>query len=237
MKSQNTLRKTRISEPVSVVAHQLKNPITVLKSYLEVLESQDIGKINAKQREYLRISLENVQKMSAMVGNLLDVSQIEEDRYNLRPRDTDLVEIIQEVIDDLSLWAKARNSEIIFTPPKELPRAYVDPAKIRTVLENLISNAVKYKDLRAGKVEIDVELKAGEILFTCKDNGFGIPKLEHGKVFSKFYRSSEALDVEPSGTGIGLYINKAIIGLSGGKIWFKRNKDVGITFYFTLPLA
>ncbi len=122
---------------------------------------------------------------------------------------------------------------------KKLPQVLTDPNKIRYVIENIISNAIKY-NLDHGVIEISVALKQTkkEILFSCKDNGIGIPEDEYKKVFSKFYRSEKALEVDPSGSGLGLYVNKAIIELSGGKIWFAKNKNgKGMTFYFSLPIA
>lgn len=230
-------RKTKISEPVSIVAHQLKNPISALYGYLEVLLAEEIGKINQKQREYLADALKNVEAMSRIVKDILDVSKIEEGKYQIKPQPTDLVKTTQEVINDFSLWARASNCKIIFEKPKKFPLAKVDPSKIRYVVENLISNAITYKSPGPGKIEINLKEKGGKILFTCKDNGVGIPKEDFKKVFSKFYRSENAISLYPAGTGLGLYISKAIIGLNKGKIWFEKNKDRGMTFYFNLPIA
>lgn len=230
-------KKVKISEPVSIVAHQLKNPISVLYGYLEVLISEEIGKVNKKQKEYLADALKNVEAMSKIVKDILDVSKIEGGKYEIKPQSTDLIKISQKIISDFSSWAKASNCKIIFNKPKKLPLAYVDSSKIRYVIENLISNAIIYKSPGPGKIEIGFKKKGNKVLFICKDNGINIPKKDFKKVFSKFYRSEEAISLNPSGTGLGLYISKAIVGLNGGKIWFEKNKDRGMTFYFTLPIA
>jgi signal transduction histidine kinase len=230
-------KKTKISEPVSIVAHQLKNPISALYGYLEVLLAEEIGKINQKQREYLADALKNVEAMSRIVKDILDVSKIEEGRYQIKPQPTDLVKTTQEVIGDFSLWAKASNCKILFEKPKKFPLTKVDPSKIRYVVENLISNAITYKSPGPGKIEVSLKKKEGRTLFICKDNGVGIPKEDFKKVFSKFYRSEDAISLYPAGTGLGLYISKAIIDLNKGKIWFEKNKDKGMTFYFSLPVA
>lgn len=230
-------KKTKISEPVSIVAHQLKNPISVLNGYLEVLISEEIGKVNKKQREYLADALKNVEEMSKTVKDILDVSKIEEGKYRVEPRPTDLVGITQKIVDDFFSWAKASNCKIVFDKPKEFPLARVDPSKIHHVIRNLISNSITYKSPGPGKIEIGLEKKGNDVLFSCKDNGIGIPPGDFKKVFSKFYRSEEAISLYPAGTGLGLYINKAIIELNQGKIWFKKNKDKGMTFYFTLPVV
>jgi len=229
--------RPKISEVISVVAHQLRHPISVIKSYLEALISEDFGKINSKQKEYLVDCLENVKRMAKNVNDLLEVSLIEEGKYELKLQPLSLEEITESVVNNLALWAEAANCEVIFQKPKaKLPKVLADPLKIRQVLENLISNAIKYKKAGRAKIEINLVKRGKEILFSCEDNGIGIAKEDFKKVFTKFYRSEEAMEIDPSGAGLGLYLNKAIIELSGGKIWFSKNKDFGMTFYFTLPI-
>jgi len=230
-------KKTKISEPVSIVAHQLKNPISVLNGYLEVLISEEIGKINEKQKEYLADALENLEAMSKIVKDILDVSKIEGGKYKVKPQAADLTKITQKIIDDLSSWTKASNCKIVFNKNKDLPLVLVDTAKVQYVIKNLISNSVTYKSPGPGRIEIGLKQKGNNILFSCKDDGIGIPKKDFKKVFSKFYRSEEAISLYPAGTGLGLYINKAIIELNKGKIWFEKNMDEGMTFYFSLPMA
>lgn len=231
------LQKPKVAEVISIVAHQLKTPLSVIKGYVEVLISQDLGEINKKQKEYLSDALENVGRMSKTVNYLLDVSRIEEGQYELKLEKISLDKVIQKIIKDFSPWLKASNCQIILKKPKKIPKVLVDPLKIRQVIENLISNALKYKNPGEEKIEISLKKKGNKLLFSCKDNGIAIPKEDFKKVFSKFYRSEKAVELDPAGTGLGLYINKAIIELSGGKIWFKKNKDSGLTFFFTLPIA
>lgn len=232
----NNHKKPKMAEVVSIVAHQLKNPLAVLRGYLEVLIEEDFGGLNQKQKEYLADALENIKRMSQTVNNLLDVSRIEEKKYQLILEKISLEKIILEVIKDFSLWVKASNSEISLKVATDLPEVLSDPLKIRQVIENLISNALKYKLPGRGIIGITLKKKSKNILFSCKDNGIGIFQNDFPKVFSKFYRSEKAMELDPSGSGLGLYINKAIIELSGGKIWFKNNKEGGSTFFFTLPI-
>ncbi len=231
------LEKPKMAEVISIVAHQLKTPLSVIKGYLEVLLSEDLGKVNKKQKEYLSDALKNVGRMARIVNYLLDVSRTEEGKFELKLEKVSLEKIVEEIINNFSSWIRASNCRIYLKKPKKIPRVLVDPLKIRQVIENLISNAVKYKRPGEGKVEITLEVKGKNLLFSCRDNGIGIPKEDSKKVFTKFYRSERAMESDPSGTGLGLYINKAIINLAGGKIWFKRNKDSGVTFYFTLPIV
>lgn len=227
----------KVSDPISIVSHQLKNPISVLKTYIEVLLSEDIGKLNLKQEEYLLDCLSNVKRMAAIVTELLDVSKIEENKLLLKPARINLTEVVKRMADEFYLLTRASNAEIFFNAKEDF-YVSVDIERIRGVLENIISNSIKYKYPQMyGKIEIELSRKDGSVEFICKDNGIGIPDEDIGKVFTKFYRSEEASTLDSTGTGLGLYINKAAIELSGGKIWFKNNKDKGVTFYFSLPLA
>lgn len=229
-------QKPKITEVVSIVAHQLKTPLAVIKGYLEALLSGDCGKINSFQKEYLKDALENIERMKGNIDDLLVVQRVEEGKYTVEPKPIALKEITSEVVADVSTWAKALNCEIFFKKPKKPPIALGDPRGIRQVIESLISNAIIYNRGR-GEVRISLGKKGNKVIFSCKDNGIGIPKKDFNKVFTKFYRGERAMAMNPTSSGLGLYINKAIIEASGGKIWFTKNKGPGMTFYFSLPLA
>ncbi|PIS39037.1 MAG: hypothetical protein COT34_00525 [Candidatus Nealsonbacteria bacterium CG08_land_8_20_14_0_20_43_11] len=231
------LSKPKIAEVVSITTHQLKTPISIVKGYLEALVSGDCGEVNEKQKDYLEDALKNLTRMSLIVNHLLEVSRIEEGRYKLQKEKFSLEKITTEVIQDLLSWVRASNSEIYFKSEPNLPPAVSDSLKIRQVIENIISNAFKYKNPGKGKIEIRIKKQDKYLVFSCKDNGTGIPKEDLKKIFSKFYRSEKAIVLDPSGTGLGLYINRAIIELSGGKIWCRNNPKRGVTFYFTLPFV
>lgn len=229
-------KKPKISEIVSVVSHQLKTPISVIKGYLEALISGDCGEINSFQREYLSDALENVKRTSDFIENILDISRIEDNKFEVEQKPVALGEIIQQILVDYSAWIVAHNCEIDFKKPENLPKVLTDPYKISQVIQNLITNAIAYKKGR-GKIQITLKQKGKDVVSAFRDNGIGIPKEDFKKVFSKFYRSEESVDLNPSGSGLGLYINKAIVELSGGRIWFSKNKEEGMTFYFSLPSA
>ena len=231
-------RKPKIAETISIVAHQLKSPLSVIKSYLEILISGDCGKINPLQKEYLLDALENVERMKKNIDDLLIIQKVEEGKLKMERKPIFLDKITLDVIKDFSYWAKASNCQILFKKSKKIPPVLGDYQSIRGLIENFISNAIKYTRGR-GKVEISIipDKKSGKIIFSCKDNGISISEKDFKKVFTKFYRSDKAMELDPLGAGLGLYINKAIIKLFGGEIWFSKNKDSGMTFYFSLPVA
>ncbi|MCX6764149.1 MAG: HAMP domain-containing sensor histidine kinase [Candidatus Nealsonbacteria bacterium] len=238
MRKKEFSKKQKTEEMVSIIAHQLKSPVAAIKGYLEALISGDCGQINNFQKEYLSDALENLIKMSGFIDNLLDVSRIEEEHFEVKLKPTSLENVAEKVISDLSVWTEASNCKVLFEKPESsLPKVLTDPDKIEKVIQNLVTNAVKYKKIGPGNIEIKIEKEGQKILFSCKDNGIGIPQEDLKKVFTKFYRSKKAMTIDIFASGIGLYINKATIELSGGKIWFVRNKKGGTTFYFTLPIV
>jgi len=227
----------KLSDPISVIAHQLKNPIAIVREYLEILKSGDMGQLNIKQLDYLNDAVKNIDQMKEIISDLLDVSKVEGGVYKIKKEPTDLVRITEQIIEEFKILAKSFNCEIVFEKPEKLLLVLTDSEKIRDVIENFIFNALRYKNIGAGKIEIKIQKKENNVIFSCKDRGVGIPSSDSKKIFSKFFRTSKAMQIDPTGTGLGLYINKAIIKMSGGKIWFKNNKDKGVTFYFSMPVA
>ena len=225
----------KLTESLAVAVHQMKNPIYVLKGYLEVILSEDIGELNLKQKEYLKDSLENVARATSIINDLLRIVEIEEKEYKVRNEPVDLVKVVAEVVENYTFLAKATNVDIYLNHKDDLFLASTDPKKIYYVIENLLSNAIKYKGQGRGVVEINIEEDGEEILFSIKDQGIGISAENKKNLFTKFFRTEKAIEIDPTGLGLGLYISSAIVQLSGGKIWFKNNKEGGTTFYFTLP--
>ncbi len=223
------------SEFVNIVSHQLRSPLSNLKWTIELLMSGRLGKIEEDQIEYFRILKENSERMEELVSDLLIVSRIETATLPLKKEETSLENLINKLISEFQPFAKASNVEIEFKGQKDLPKILTDPFQIRLVIENLLDNATKYvKD--SGKVKILLEERAKNLYFEIKDNGVGIPKEDQKYIFQKFFRSENILRYQTQGSGLGLYISKAIIEKSGGKIGFKSREGIGSTFWFTLSL-
>lgn len=224
-----------LTEVVSVVSHQLKTPLSVIKGYLEVLISEELGNLTEKQREYLEDALENTNQMINLVRDILDVARIEAKEMKMNQKSTDLTRIVETVVKEFSFFARAKNCELSLEIAEKIPVMNIDPLKIKQVVSNLISNAIAYNK-RKGKVKVSLFKKWRRIVFCCEDTGIGIADKEKSKIFTKFYRSDRALVHETAGSGLGLFISKAIIEKSGGRIWFESKKDKGSTFCFSLPV-
>ena len=224
------------NEFISVVSHQLKSPLTNFKWPLELLVTQKLGVLNEKQLSYLKNLQENNNRMIKLVNDLLDVSRIEDGRIKIKPQNINLEEITRSVVDDFSNLAKANNIEIFLNVDDNMPLAKADPERIRSVVQNLVDNAIKYSRAK-GKVEIILKQERNKFCFRIKDSGVGIPKDQQKQIFTKFFRSDNVLKRQTEGTGLGLFIVKAIIQGSGGKIGFESEENKGTTFWFSLPIA
>jgi len=223
------------TEFISVVSHQLRAPLSNLAWTLEVLMSGRIGKIEKEQVEYFKILKENSDRMKDLVKDLLIVSRIESARLSLKREEFSLEELTKEIIKEFEPFAKASNCQIEFSAEKDLPKIFGDRYQIRQVIENLLDNAIRYTKGQ-GKVKIRIKKEKKFIHFEIEDNGIGIPKEDQKFIFQKFFRASNVLKYKTQGTGLGLYIAKAIVERSGGKIGFKSQEGAGSTFWFKLPI-
>ncbi len=223
------------TEFISVVSHQLRSPLSNLKWAIELLMSGRLGKIEEKQTEYFKILKENSARMAELVSDLLVVSRIETATLALKKKEISLEELTKELISEFNLFARASNVEIKFQPQKNLPQVWLDPSQIKLVIENFLDNAIRYVKEK-GKVEICLKKTDKAVLFEIKDNGVGIPKEDRKYIFQKFFRSENVLRYQTQGSGLGLYIAKAIVEKSGGKIGFESEESKGSTFWFTLPI-
>jgi len=223
------------SEFVSVVSHQLRSPLSNLRWAIELLMSGRLGKIEEKQTEYFKILKENSARMGELVSDLLIVSRIETAKLPLKKQEFSLEDLINNLIKEFEPFAKASNVEIKFEPEKNLPKVFSDPSQLRLVIENLLDNAIRYVREK-GQVEIKLKKRDKDLYFEIKDTGVGIPREDQKYIFQKFFRSENILRYQTQGSGLGLYISKAIVERSGGKIGFKSEEGKGSTFWFTIPI-
>ncbi len=224
---------------VSIASHQLRTPLSVIKWYTEFLSREEKQQnLTDEQKKYIRIIDSSNQRMIRLVNDLLDISRIESGKIKIHPEPSNLIELIQNIIQENKILADKKDIKINFKYEQNIPLINMDPKRISMVVENLLSNAIKYmRDNEKEKV-ISIELSKDEkqILFSLADNGVGIPTKEQNKIFKKFFRANNTMKLQTSGTGLGLFIAKAIIESHGGKIWFVSKENIGTTFYFSLPL-
>ena len=223
------------SEFINIVSHQLRSPVTNIKWILDFLTSEDVSMTKEKKQEYFGHLGENVSRMVELIDGLLLVSRIEQGSFPVSKRESDLKEIIEELIQGSKVFAEAFDLAVKFYPQQNMSQTYFDPTLVKLVVENLIDNAIRYSK-KGGEIEIWLKERSDKIYFEIKDNGVGIPEADKKHIFKKFFRAENSLKKKTWGSGLGLYIAKTIIEKSGGKIWFDSKEGQGTAFYFTLPI-
>lgn len=222
------------SEFVSVASHQLRTPLSAVKWFLEMLLAGDLGKINDEQEEVLTDALASNERMIFLVNDLLNVSRLESAKIKVEPRLTSLNKLINMTLKELKSQAVAKKIKIDDSEVTKVPKIKIDPSLLSQVIQNLISNAIKYSKNNS-KVSLRLKEQDKEIIFSVTDRGVGIPARQQDRVFEKFFRADNVTKMETEGTGLGLYISKLLVELSGGKIWFESSEGQGTIFSFLLP--
>lgn len=223
------------TEFVSLASHQLRTPLSAINWYAEMLINGDVGKLTKDQENYLQEIYKGNQRMVNLVNALLDVSRIELGTFAVEPEEIDLAEKAAEIVDEMKHQAQEKKIELREEYDSSLPKIMADVKLYQIVIQNLVSNAVKYTP-ENGKVSLTISKKDPNVLIEVKDTGYGIPKSQQGHMFEKLFRADNVREKDTEGTGLGLYIVKAIVEQSGGKIWFDSEENKGTSFYVEIPL-
>jgi len=227
------------TEFVSLASHQLRTPLSTVNWYAEMLLEGDAGELNNQQKKYLDEVYRSNQRMVELVNALLDVASLELGTFVIEPEPTDVCLLTESVIAEQKPQIDARKIQFSFACAKNIALMQADPKLLRMVMQNILSNAVKYTH-EGGRISFDITLAdKNNILLKITDTGYGIPKNQQSKIFTKLFRADNVRDKDTDGTGLGLYIVKSIVENSGGKIWFTSEggkENAGTTFYVKLPL-
>ncbi len=223
------------SEFISVAAHQLRTPLSAIKWVFRLMLDEDAGPVNKEQKELLKKGYDSNERMIELVTDMLDVARIEEGRFGFEFHYANIADLIQKSIDAFAVKAKEKSISFLFEKQGGLPSVKIDSARIELVLQNLIDNALKYTPI-GGKITITASVISGFVRISVSDTGIGVPKDEVPKLFSKFFRGTNAVKFETEGSGLGLFIIKNIVERHGGTIFAETEEGKGSVFYLTLPL-
>lgn len=224
------------SDFISIASHQLRTPLSAMRWFLDLLLAGDAGPLKPEQREYLTDMSTSVQRMVKLVGDLLSITRIESGRIKPNPERMDLPRFIDGLAKEFAPLVKEKGVTFTHRVDAAAGVLYADPSLIAQAVGNIISNAIKYT-ASGGRVSLSVRHEGDEAVFEVRDTGVGIPKNQQYRVFDKFFRAENVMAKETVGSGLGLYVTKMIVEMSGGRIWFESAEGKGTAFFVALPLT
>ncbi len=231
---------------VSLASHQLRTPLSIIKWYIDYIVSGDAGELKGDQLKYLKETYKANERMIELVNSLLIVSRIDLGTFSINPEMTDIISISDEIIKKFKKEINSKGINVVKDYDK-LPDLSVDPSLMKLVFENLVSNSVKYTP-DGEIIKISIKKSDKDVLIKVSDRGCGIPEEQQPKIFTKLFRADNVKKIESVGTGLGLYIVRAIIEKSGGNVWFEspskesfdggkvNSKNAGTTIFIKIPL-
>lgn len=219
---------------ISIVSHQLRTPLSIIKWILATIDEEPILEDKTKIRDLLAQANIGNERVIHIVNDLINVSQAESGRLPYNPQCTDVASILKNVVESIQEYAHSKELIIISTISKTLPSINVDSRMLRQAFQNLVDNALSYATAGT-EVLITAEMIDNMCTIKISDHGLSIPPEQELKIFNQFYRSAEAVRLEPNGNGLGLYLSQAIAVQHGGKIFVKSTVDGDVVFTLTLP--
>jgi signal transduction histidine kinase len=219
---------------IAFAAHELRGPITVIRGYVDTLNDELQLTLDEEQRELFKRLIVSANRLDTYIKNILNSSRYDRRHFSVRLSEVRLLDIYSAVADDMQLRASAQHRLLNIDIPTDLPTVAADTSSVSEVFANLIDNAVKYSN-EGGTIEVRAERENDFVKVDVIDHGIGMPANVVGNLFHKFYRSHRSRETV-AGTGIGLYISKAIVESHGGTMEVRSVEGEGSTFSFTLPL-
>jgi len=219
------------SEFVDAISHDLRTPLTTIQGYIGLLPL--VGSVNERQRELIGHVRESIKVITELINDLLDIGRIEAG-LDQEMMPCDLREIVEKAVEGLRQQAAEKGQDVRWQPREALPLVQGNPRRLRRVMDNLFSNAIKYTQ-EGGWVTVDADEEDGHVLVRVADNGIGIPLVQQSCIFDKFYRVRSDETAAIKGTGLGLAIVKAVVENHNGRVWVESEPGVGSVFSFVLP--
>ena len=218
---------------IALSVHELRTPLTLLRGYIEAFEDEFAGKLSPEMNDFMFKMSATAQQLTAFVNNILNVARVDDDQLVLELHEEQWGEVVRSAANNLALRAKVRGITLEYSIAPNLPTVGVDRVSIMEVINNLVDNAIKYSG-KATRIRIAAALNSeGLVETTVQDFGVGIPANIIPNLFTKFYRDHHNR-AQIGGTGLGLYLSRAIITAHGGNIWVKSKVGEGSIFGFTL---
>jgi signal transduction histidine kinase len=229
------------TEFVSLASHQLRTPLTSIKWYTELLLDKQSGALNDAQGSYLKEIDEATARMVELVNSLLNVSRDELGTFAIEPKVTDLLHVMDVAVKEQEPTFKEKAQNFVFKHPDMIAPISIDEKITHIIIQNLLSNAHKYTPEK-GSITLTANVVGtketnGYVEIMCADTGYGIPKSQQSRIFSKLFRADNVRTLDVEGTGLGLYVMKTVIDAAGCSISFTSEENKGTTFTFRIPLS
>ena len=223
------------SEFISLASHQLRTPLSAVKTYSHMLLDGYMGALNEPQTQSLHTIIAASNRMNELISTLLNITRMESGTIAITPKMLKVDVVCQEALKDLELFSEDKGVALKFHNVGAIDKTLnTDSLILKEIITNLASNAIKYTP-EGGSVTVSVKSRANDVLLTVTDTGWGIPADVQDKISTKFFRAQNVLKRETSGTGLGLYLVNGLVQAIGGKIWFRSVENEGTTFYVTVP--
>lgn len=223
------------SEFISLASHQLRTPLSAIKTYSHMLSDGYLGKLTAAQKKSLGTIISASDRMNELISTLLNITRMESGAIEVTPKRLRIDKITEDVLKELALVASNKSIGLsTVVKGKGDPCVKSDHLIVKEIIINLVSNAIKYTP-ENGRVQVVIRPRAASVVVDVVDSGWGIPRYSQDQVFSKFFRAHNIVKRETTGTGLGLYLVKGLVDALGGRIWFVSNEEKGTTFSFSLP--
>jgi len=220
---------------LGMAAHDLRTPLNLILMNSQLMHSGVLGELNEKQIKFFSIIESSSEFMVRLIDDLLDISKIESGKLELNLQSTDLISLVKHNVELNSVLAEEKQIELLFSYDEHLPKIMIDAHKIEQVLNNLISNAIKFSYPQS-TIEIHVTRSENNAVISVRDKGQGIPADELDKLFKPFEKSSVKGTEGEKSTGLGLIIVRKIVEGHQGEIWVESEVGKGATFYVSLPI-
>jgi signal transduction histidine kinase len=223
---------------VGMAAHELRNPLTSMLGYVDLLLDGAYGPLQEEQCDRLELISDSAERLQRLIQGLLDLTRIETGMLDLLLQPCDLAAILASALGASETFLQAKSQSASLSAGDAVPQALCDPGRTAQVVANLLTNASKYSP-EASHIEVDLDpdIVPGFVRVSVLDHGIGISAEDAPHVFEPFFRGRMAREGDNSGAGLGLAIAKMLVELHGGKIWFESEQGVGTTFFLTLPVA
>ena len=222
------------TEFVSMVSHELRTPVTAIKGFVDVVLTEDAGPVNDQQKRFLTIAHNSIDRLSLLISDLLDVSRIESGQMKIELEPVSIEKLMQDCLETHRAGTEAKKISLELRLDRKIPMVIADESRVKQVIDNLISNAMKFTP-ENGSIKMSADDLGDFVLISVADSGVGIKKDDQEKIFSMFYQVDSSLTRKVGGTGLGLAISKSIIEMHGGRIWVESEAGQGSVFRFLLP--